>query len=129
MGEVVRLPTAAKRQVQNARYSAQRAAAIARRQEWPGEYIHHGQREARKHAAELLAIEPSPALLIAAAIYAALDTTQRVAVMGKLAPDIVRGVPEAKQAFAVLRAMTLNIGQQLDLDRALRRMREEQANG
>ncbi len=66
---VVRLPTAALRQVKQPCNKAGRAAraALRDRQPWPKEYICPGRRAALRQAEELITLEQTPALALALA--------------------------------------------------------------
>ncbi|MFW2831747.1 hypothetical protein [Sphingomonas sp. ID0503] len=79
---LIRLPTAARRQVHNNRYADQRRAALAAREAspWPGEYKMPWQRdEDRRKAAQpsLTHIKRTPALVIAMALYGMASEERR----------------------------------------------------
>lgn len=124
---VVVLPTAAPRQVDNLRYAGQRRAARAARQAepWPGEKLFPGQREAIRKAEVLRNIQQTPALLIVTALMGAMDDDTRRRVIEALAPGVAVGRDVSVQAVAAVQASRLTIGEQLDLDFAFRRLTEE----
>ena len=123
---VVALPTAAPRKVNNYRYAEQRRAVMEAREESPfaDVYQPHYDRAADRLAAEVSAIEQTPALLIVSAMLRALDPAAVTKVLEQLAPGAVAGRPAHCQAVATVKASTLNLGQQFDLLRALDRLRQ-----
>jgi len=120
---VVRLPTAAARQVDNYRYAAQRRAALAARcgSPFPNRHRSPSQREADTVADMLAGVEAGAGIRIVTAVLHALDMEQRRAVVERLAVESLSGAPEARQALAVAKSAAMSIGQQLDLVRALDR--------
>jgi hypothetical protein len=125
---VVRLPTAASRQVKQ---NYNREAAGARRSlreaaPWPGEYRHPSDRAMDELAALLLAIEPTPASELLRAILSTLDDEARATVAKVLAPGVVCGRESARQAFALLRSTKLTVGDQHYLGLALDRQRKRE---
>lgn len=126
-GNVVILPTAAARRINNHQFADQRRASFAARQASPfkSRYRHHQEREADRLAAELAAIEQTPALLIVSAMVRALDEAAVTKIMEQLAPGaVVKRLPN-EQAVAAVKASRLNVGQHFDLLRALDRLRAE----
>lgn len=127
-GNVVALPTAATRQVDNHRFADQRRASLEARKASPftGRYKHHQEREADRLAAELRAIEQTPALLIVSAMLRTMEAEAITRLLEQLAPGAVTGSEPARQAVATIKASRLNLGQQFDLMRALDRLRAEE---
>lgn len=121
---VVRLPTAAPRQVKQPCNAAGRAARKALREEtpWPGEHLFPGQRQAMKTAELLSELQPTPELELLTAICAALDDTARAKVVEILAPRVATGRRTAMQALAVLRSTRMTVGESNDLHNAMRRL-------
>ena len=125
---VIRLPTAAPRQVQQPRNRHTRAAARALREEspFPERFMFPGQREAMKRAEVLSEIEQTPALLIAEALFALLDRGDQMKVIAHLAAGAAAGRKTSRQAVEVTRAQMLCFGDKMDLLRALEQLRGEQ---
>lgn len=123
---VVVLPTAAPRQVDNYRYADQRRAMREARagNRFADRYKHPHDREAERLAAELTTIEQSPALLIVSAMIRTMDADAVTKVLEQLAPGAVGGSKPHKDAVATIKASRLNLGQQFDLMRAFDRLRE-----
>jgi hypothetical protein len=121
---VVRLPTAARRKVQQHMNAGARAARKVLREEtpWPGEFIFAGEREAMKTAELLADLNPSAELQLLTAICAALDDTARAKVIETLAPGAAAGRRAAKQALAILRTTRMTYGEMNDFDNAWRRL-------
>lgn len=121
---VVRLPTAARRKVQQPCNAAGRAARKALKEAcpWPGEYIYPTERAAMKTAEVLLEMHATPELKLLTALCAALDEAQRTKVLEVLAPRVVVGRRTAQQALAVLRTTNMTVGESLDLSNAMRRL-------
>lgn len=121
---VVRLPTAARRQVKQHMNAAARAARKVLREEtpWPGEYIHFGEREALKLAAVVATVRPSVELELLRGICAALDDVARAKVVQNLAPGVAVGRQTAEQALAVLRTTRMTVGETVDFHAAWRRL-------
>jgi len=120
---VVRLPTAAARQVDNYRYAAQRRAALAARcgSPFPDRHRSPWQREADTVADMMAGVETGAGIRIITAVLHALDMDQRRAVVERLAVESLSGAPEARQAVAVAKSAAMTLGQQMDLVRALDR--------
>lgn len=121
---VVRLPTAAPRQVKQPQNAAARNARRAYKAEnpWPGEFLFAGQREAMKIAEAVAAVKPSVELELLTAICAALDNDTRAKVYETLAPRVVGGRETAKQALAILRTTHMTVGEANDFYNAWRRL-------
>lgn len=124
---VVALPNAAARKVDNYRYADQRRAVLAARKDSPlcANYRAPWARKADRLAEELAGIEQTPALLIVSAILRTIDADQYMRVLAQLAPGAVSGRKPVMQAIATVKASRLNIGEQLDLYRAFDRQRGE----
>lgn len=121
---VVRLPTAPRNKVKQ----NHNRAARAERQKLPrftGEFIFPSEREMMKTAEALMEIQPSPELELLTAICSALDDETRAKVAAKLAPGFVVGRRTSVQAMAVFRSTRMTIGDSVDLDNAMRRLREQ----
>lgn len=121
---VIRLPTAARRKVQQGCNRWTRAAReeLREAQPWPGEYLPPGQRKAMPLAEILLHVEHSPELSLALAIAAELDEDTRLRVIGRIAKN---GSPFAREAIALVRAETATIGEKWDLLAAMERVRKK----
>lgn len=126
-GNIVALPTAATRNVDNYRFAEQRRAVMAARQTSPfaDRYRAPSERTADKLAAEVSTIEQTPALLIVSAMLRALDPAAITKVLEQLAPGADAGRPAHRQAVATVKASTLDLGEQFDLLRALDRLHGE----
>lgn len=124
---VVALPGAAPRKVDNYRFADQRRAAGNARKESPfaERYRHHHAREADRLAADLSAITQTPALLIVSAILRTMDADAARKVMEQLAPGALSNRPAHQQALATAMASRLSTGGQFDLMRALDRLHGE----
>lgn len=124
---VVALPSAAPRKVNNYQFAGQRRAASEERKDSPfaSGYRAPWEREADRLAQELAGIEQTPALLIVSAILRTMDAHQYARVVEQLAPGAVAGRAPAMQALATIKASRLCVGEQLDLFRAFDRMRGE----
>ncbi|WP_419825152.1 hypothetical protein [Sphingomonas sp.] len=124
---IVRLPTAARRKVDNARFAEQRRSAIAARQsgEWPGKYLHPHDRRMDEQAKLLLSIEDTVATRLLQAILAALDDGARQKVAAALAPAVIGERPAALQAFALFKTSKPTVGEAHYLGLALDRLRAE----
>ena len=121
---VVRLPTAAPRQIKQPQNATARNARRAYKAEnpWPGEFIFAGEREAMKLAEAVAEVKPSVELELLTAICAALDSDARVKVYETLAPRVVGGRETAKQALAILRTTHMTVGEANDFHNAWRRL-------
>ena len=124
---VVVLPTSAPRQVRQptGRVGWEQRGAFRRENSFPREYIEPRRREALKRAAIVREIEQTPALLIATAIYAVMTPEDRRKVVEHLANGAAAGRTAHVQAVAALRAMTGTVGEQMDMQWALERLRAE----
>lgn len=120
---VVRLPTAPKRKVQQ-NYNRATRAAKANLPKFPSEYVFPGIRAAMSTAETLIEMRQAltPEMELLTAICAALDDTARIKVAEVLAPGVVIGRKTAVQAFAVLRSTRMTVSESLDLDNAMRRI-------
>lgn len=126
-GNIVALPTAAPRQIDNYRFADQRraAGAASRASRFKSRYQHHHQREADRLAKELAQIQQTPELLILSAILRTMDADAVTRVLEKLAPGAVAGSAAHAQAVATVKASRLNVGQHMDLMRAFDRLHGE----
>lgn len=124
---VVRLPNAAARQVNNWRYSAQRKAGRALKAASPfnGRYVDPSTRAGRALAEQAMAITQTPALVIVSAILHSMDSEAFAKVAAELAPAALGNNEAARQALATLRISRMNVGQQLDFFRGLDFLRGE----
>ena len=123
---VVILPTAAQRQVQQRWNKETRAAkrALQEAHPWPGEHLFPGQREAIRRAKVIRSVERSAALRIAVAALGALDDASRAKAMSWLAVESLSGTTEAKQALEIARCAAMTVGEHYDLDFALKWLAE-----
>lgn len=123
---VVVLPTAAPRQVQQNYNRAARAARAALREEapWPGEYQHHRQREAMRRAEIIQETARTPEMLLVSMLLQTIDDDARRKIAEGLAPSVVVGDRTALQAFAILQCSRMTVGEQLDLQRAQQQLNE-----
>ncbi len=126
-GNIVALPTAAPRQVDNHRFADQRRASLAARKasRFTDRYQHHQQREADRLAKELTQIQQTPELLIVSAILRTMEADTVTRVLEQLAPGAVTGSTPHAQAVTTVKASRLNLGQQMDLMRAFDRLHGE----
>ena len=123
---VVRLPTAARRKVQQ-RYNRHfREAAREMRKEWPGEYISPHVREKLPEAAALLQLERTPELLLVLAIFQALSPEQQQQVRADCEMMKYTGAA-ARAANAAIQIRT--IGESFDLHAAMERLRRVTQEG
>jgi hypothetical protein len=78
MSAVVKLPTAARRRVDNNRFADQRRAVRALRtaEPWPGEYLLPGMREERRTAEALAELNRTPELFAILAILTAFPANR-----------------------------------------------------
>lgn len=128
---VVRLPTAARRQVKQFHNKGTRAARKALREAhpWPGSYEHGPARaqrmEAERKAAILMGINQTPAMLLVHALLALLTDEQR----GKIAEQLAGGAMAGRQAYlealALIQTARMTVGEQCDLYRAIDKLRGE----
>lgn len=119
---VVRLPTAARRQVKQVNNAAGRAARKALREEnpWPGEFLYPAQRQAMKTAQTLIDLQPTVELELLSAICAALGDDQRAKVIEALGPGVVAGRKAAEKALAVVQSTKMTVGDSIYLSNAMR---------
>jgi hypothetical protein len=119
---VVRLPTAAKRKVQQRNNKHYRALVPAMRAEWPGKYIAPHVREKIPDAAALLLVERTPELLLSIALFEALSEEQRNQVRSQC--EMLKYTsPAARGAAALIQIRT--IGDSVSLDAAMKLLRED----
>lgn len=116
---VVKLPTAASRQVNNNRFAEQRAAkaAVRKVQPWPGESLRRGGWQAVEQAKTFDSLEQSPALVLAMMIARALPSEIRE----KVVSDLAAGASineDAKGALSAVKFATMTVGDVCDLDAA-----------
>ena len=114
---VVRLPTAPRRQVQQ-NYNRAKFAARKLLPQFTGEHICPGRRRALKDAAIIQDVGPSAALSLALGLFFALDTEGQQRAREAL---VKAGDPRYFPAFAIL-LHRHTIGEQLDLQWALDRL-------
>jgi hypothetical protein len=121
---VVRLPTAARRQVQQKWNRWTRAAKQELREAcpWPAEYIAPGRRRALEDAKKIAGVDQTPALAIVLALVRTLDEGQFLRLIRDIAAN---GGPAAADAIALVNAQKLTVGRALDLQWALERVRSE----
>lgn len=98
-GEIVRLPSAARRAVkQPSRVDHRRAYREAN--PWPGEFKWPAMRRMEAEAKARLALgQGEPGHVLAVALYAVLDPDQRLAVRRMLAPGAATGLPAFRAAL------------------------------
>lgn len=127
LSNIVRLPTAAARKVDNRRFASQRRAAIAASDSGPfaDRYQTPRHREAVKLASDLMKIKQTPALILVSAILATMDAEAYTKVVGQFASGVASGRPAITQAFAALKASRLTSAQQMDLFRVFDRLNGE----
>lgn len=118
--EVAILPTAPDRQVQQPWNRANRAERAKLRSESPfaERYQHPQQREAMKRAEVMREVGQTPELIVLLSILETLDRDTRLAMVERLAWRAV-AKPVFRQALEIIRSTTLNLGEQMDLARAL----------
>lgn len=128
-GNVVVLPTAAARQVDNYRYADQRRAGRALKDASPfnAGYLAPHDREADKLADVITAIKQTPELLILSAMLRTMEADAVAKVLEQLAPGAVAGSVAHAQAVATVKVSRLNVGRQMDLMRAFDRRDAEEA--
>lgn len=117
------LPTAASRQVHQRWNKASRAARSELRERYGARfpYTLPGIRAAMRDAQLILKLEESPELAMILAVWKALPTDTRDEAEKSLRLMALAGGP-AEQALAVVKRRS--IGEQVDLDAALNRLRE-----
>lgn len=119
---VVRLPTAAPRKVDNNRYSAQRAPKIALRKETAHRfnYQHPGTRAAADDAATYLETNLTPALLIVAAMFKHMPPEAQEEVMRSVDLYTLRGSKAHAQAMLAMKmSRPMTVGACMDFANAL----------
>lgn len=109
MSNVVRLPTAARRQVQQRKNKDARAARVALREAcpWPGQYVAPWVREADRKAEAIRRIERTPGLLIALTVLQAIPEAQRAHAMLAIERLAGTGDQAAIEATALATAVIL----------------------
>lgn len=120
---VIRLPTAPRRMVQQNHNRAARAAR-ADLPQFPGQYIFPGERAMLGIARDLVEVRKTltPEMELVSAILGTLDDAARMKVAAALAPGVVMKRRSAVQAAAVLRANRMTHGERNDLYHALVRI-------
>jgi hypothetical protein len=120
---VVRLPTAAPRQVINWRFAEQRRASIASRKDSPfrHRYIDPHVRAKLPDAAALLEVERTPELLLALAIFQALAPEQQAQVRADC--EIMKHTGIAARGAATM-VQVRTYGDSASLDAAISLLRE-----
>lgn len=123
---VVMLPTAAPRQVQQNcnRFGRAARAALRKACPWPGEYQHHQQREAMRKAEIIQETARTPEMLLVSLLLQTIDDEARRKIAEGLTPSVVFGDRTAVQAFAILQCSRMTVGEQLDLQRAQQQLNE-----
>ena len=119
---VVMLPTAAPRKVENNRFAAQREAKAALRQAqpWPGgRRMFPGESHARRTAETVCAMNKTPELFMLSAILSVLDADARERVR-RMTSAYTYSDNEAERqgAAAIEAACPLNVGEQCNLSSA-----------
>jgi hypothetical protein len=114
-------PRAVKQPMGQKHWPALKAYRVAN--PWPGQYVAPWARKAERQAAVIREIEQSPAMLLAHAVLCALDYETRLKVTARLAASAAErpGDPAPLQAFEAAHMTCMNVGEQLDLIRALER--------
>ena len=122
---VVALPSAAARKVDNFRFAEQRRAVSAARKASPlcARYLSPEDRKADQLAQDLIGIDKTPALLIVSAILRTMDADQYQRVAEQLTgdPDYELG----RKALATVKVSRMTVGEQYALYRAFDRERGE----
>jgi len=124
---VVRLPTAAPRKVDNNRFKEQRRAASVAREHSPfhERYVQPCVRAAMPDARLINDVVLSPALLIAEALLAHADPEMRAKIVAHLAPGAVVGSEAHQQAVAIIRRHKQCLGDKFAFDAARALVAEE----
>lgn len=116
MSAVVRLPTAASRQVRQ-RWNKDTRALRKELPQFPRDrWIFPSIREAMPTARLIADVDMNAGLCLAMAIYATLDDAQKAKVRGLLAEH---GLSGARQALALVAMQTSTFGRQWDIRQAL----------
>ncbi len=117
---VVALPTAAPRQVQQQYNRASRAARGALREAcpWPGQYHHPQQREAMRKADIIRQMPVTPELLLVSMLLQTVPEDAFLKIVERLAPSVAAGDQLSVQALTVLQCSRMTIGEQFDFLRA-----------
>jgi hypothetical protein len=123
---VVILPTAAPRQVQQGSNKAGRAERRALRDAQTTRFPHKqpGVRQAEKRAVVIARVEQTASMILVHAVLSVLDENARLKVIGALA-ERAAGSEAQRQAYEVANTTMLNFGQQWDLMNALSALRGE----
>jgi|TARA_R110002049_G_scaffold3488_4_gene26104 hypothetical protein len=124
---VVRLPTAAPRQVKNNTSVAQRGPKRELREETAHlfDYQFPSTREAEKIVGTLQSLQRSPELVLLEEILNRLPVEQRKDIAESLnLRKIAGGCQAIEQAAAIAHCKALNVGQKNDIDRAFKRFDE-----
>lgn len=137
LSNVVRLPTAARRQPQNNRYAAQRANSTALKEETAGrfDYQFPSVRAAMRAAETFRKTTPTPALLIVTAMFKALPEESQQEVMRVFDAQGSRGEAheQAELVMELCRPMTYgaadDFARGLNLVERRRVCRSDQAEG
>ncbi|MCA1653669.1 MAG: hypothetical protein ABR588_05920 [Sphingomicrobium sp.] len=122
---VVRLPTAARRQVKQACNKAGRAARAALRAEqpWPGEYLFPGIRDAMRRLRGLRSMPSSAAVNLARSVVDPETINERPRVLGLIRCGVDAGDPFAREVHRLLRELTgTTYGDHNDFKNALTRL-------
>ena len=116
---VVRLPTAPRRQVQQRWNRWTREAARELRDQWPGEYIPPHVRKMLPLAARVAEMRLTPELRLALNIFEALDGGAQAKVRIQTKLSALKGSQESQIADAALECFGMCIGDQTSLAAAL----------
>ena len=119
---VVRLPTAPRRQVQQRWNRWTREAARELRQQWPGEYIAPHVRKMLPLAARVAEMRLTPELRLALTIFDALDERAQAKVRIQTKLNALKGSAESEIADAALECCGMSIGDQHSLAAALKQL-------
>ena len=122
---VVCLPTAAARQVQQPhnKWGREARAALREQQRRVFPFKLPGVRRAEKRAEVLIEVEKTAAMILAHAILAELPEETRLKIVGRLGAGVV-GRAAARQAFEVANSTVLNFADRWDLMNALEAERD-----
>jgi hypothetical protein len=117
MGEVIKLPTAARRKVQQPCNRQGRVARAAFRSAnpWPGEFLFAGQREAISRAKVIRGAGGSPEMAVLTAILRALPQDIRDNVAAQFAAGATHAPKTiVRQAYEIIRLERMTIGEMVD---------------
>lgn len=120
---IVRLPTAAPRKVENRRWKEQRQAAREARRETEDRFDHKSPWHRRvEHDAELLgALTYTPALLVVAAMFREMSDDQQQRIIAQLNRHQHKGQPHEQAALVLEMNRPMMYGRAHDISRAFKR--------